>query len=71
MNLKPFNLEEAKANPERVVTRDGRKCRILCDDLNDNFNIVAAVPRINTNIESVWCFKPDGSFLAVEKARQI
>lgn len=33
MNLKPFNLEEAKKNPERVVTRDGRKARILCDDL--------------------------------------
>lgn len=25
MNLKPFNLEEALENPERVVTRDGRK----------------------------------------------
>lgn len=25
MNLKPFNLEEALANPNRVVTRDGRK----------------------------------------------
>lgn len=25
MNLKPFNLAEALANPERVVTRDGRK----------------------------------------------
>jgi hypothetical protein len=25
MNLKPFNLAEAIANPERVVTRDGKK----------------------------------------------
>jgi hypothetical protein len=25
MKLKPFNIEEAFANPERVITRDGRK----------------------------------------------
>lgn len=43
LNLKEFNLKEAKAG-KPVCTRDGRKARIICFDLNNkNFPIVAII----------------------------
>lgn len=43
LNLKEFNLEGAKAG-KPVCTRDGRKARIICFDLNNkNFPIVAII----------------------------
>lgn len=43
MNLKPFNLAEAFANPERVVTRDGRKVTQLTKFEADNSHCIYAV----------------------------
>lgn len=43
LNLKPFDFEAAKAG-KPVCTRDGRKARIICFDLNNkNFPIVAII----------------------------
>lgn len=43
LNLKEFDLEAAKAG-KPVCTRDGRKARIICFDLNNkNFPIVALI----------------------------
>ena len=43
LNLKEFNLEEAKQG-KPVCTRDGRKARIICFDFkNDDYPLVAAV----------------------------
>lgn len=43
LNLRPFDLEAAKAG-KPVYTRDGRKARIICFDLNNkNFPIVAII----------------------------
>ena len=44
LNLKPFNLEAAKAG-KPVCTRDGRKTRILCYDFkqNEEYPILVAV----------------------------
>lgn len=43
LNLRPFDLEAAKAG-KPVCTRDGRKARIICFDLNNkNFPIVAII----------------------------
>lgn len=43
LNLKKFDLEAAKAG-KPVCTRDGRKARIICFDLNNkNFPIVAII----------------------------
>lgn len=43
LNLKPFDLEAAKAG-KPVCTKDGRKARIICFDLNNkNFPIVAII----------------------------
>ena len=39
LNLKPFNLEEAKAG-KPVCTRDGRKARIICFDAKDTQPII-------------------------------
>ena len=42
MNLKPFDLEAAKAG-KPVCTRDGRKARIICFDRDWDMRIVALV----------------------------
>ena len=42
--MKQFSVEEYLKNKRDLVTRDGRKARILCCDLkNDPYTIVAAV----------------------------
>ncbi len=45
LNLKPFDLEAAKAG-KPVCTRDGRKARIICFDAKrkDGENIIALIP---------------------------
>ena len=60
--MKPFNLEEYLANPSRkVVTRDGRKVRIICTDRKglDVKPIVALITLPNCD-EIVKCFWADG-----------
>ena len=42
LNLKPFNLEEAKKG-KPVCTRDGRKARIICFDAKGDKPIIALV----------------------------
>ena len=43
--MKPFNLEEYLANPnKKMVTRNGRNARIICTDRkNEDFPIVALI----------------------------
>lgn len=50
--MKQFNVEEyLKKHRREVVTRDGRKARILCCDLkNDPYTVVAAVMDGNTEV---------------------
>lgn len=58
LNLKEFNLEAAKAG-KPVYTRDGRKARIICFDLNNkNFPIVAII-NCDTE-ENVYQYDIDG-----------
>ena len=46
--MKQFNLEEYLANPSmKVVTRDGRKARIICTDAKNNYPIVALIETPN------------------------
>ena len=44
-NMKQFNLQEYLANPSRqVVTRDGRKVRIICTDFdNPDYPVVGEI----------------------------
>ena len=43
--MKQFNLEEYQKNPDReVVTRDGRKVRIICTDFdNPDFPVIGEI----------------------------
>lgn len=61
LNLKPFNLEQAKAG-KPVCTRDGRKVRIICfDRINgDYYKIVACVTAFDGDFEEVLFYGIDG-----------
>ena len=59
--MKQFDLDAYLANPSRkVVTRDGRKARILCTDAKGDYPIVALVEE-NDGEYSVSCTK-DGRY---------
>lgn len=58
LNLKPFDIQKAKAG-KPVCTRDGRKARIICFDLkNDEYPIVAAVG--NDSSETLFSYTTNG-----------
>ena len=62
--MKQFNLQEYLANPNRqVVTRDGRKVRIICTDRknHDSYPIIALV-ETDEDDERVRSFKIDGKW---------
>ena len=64
--MKPFNLEEYLKNPSRkVVTRDGRKVRILCTDakINSTHTILTLVEEPNGS-ESIVPYPDGGQFYA-------
>lgn len=58
-NLKPFDLEAAKAG-KPVCTRDGRKARIICFDAKCNNPIVALI--YDCNKETVLQYLENGRF---------
>ena len=61
--MKEFSLEEYLKNPERkVVTRDGRKVRILCTDRKGDTPIIALVNDANDGQEYGYAFYADGKF---------
>ena len=44
--MKPFNIEEYLANPNRkVVTRDGRDVKIICTNFLSNKNVIAEIEK--------------------------
>ena len=56
--MKPFNLEEYLANPNRkVITRDGRNVRISCTDAKGDCPIVGLVDCNDTEIPLVFTEK--------------
>ena len=59
LNLKPFDLEAAKAG-KPVCTRDGRKVRIICFDAECNKPIVALI--YDCNQETVFQYLKSGRF---------
>ena len=61
--MKPFNLEEYLANPNRkVVTRDGHKVtRFLCTNINNIFPIIAAI-EVTNNTEIVKTYTKEGTY---------
>ena len=66
LNLKPFNLEEAKAG-KPVYTRDGRKVRIICFDAKcDNRSIIALIE--DGKDEEVHKFHKDGRLFRLDES---
>lgn len=60
--MKKFNLQEYLANPsQKVVTRDGRKARILCTDMKNKQPVLALVTEEDREDihfyyqNGVWC----------------
>lgn len=52
---------DKKFDPMKPVqTRDGRKARILCTDLEKHPGGATIVAAISSTYESVWYFQPDG-----------
>ena len=65
--MKPFNLQEYLANPSRqVVTRDGRKVRIICTDRKGDTPIIALVHNAKEGREYGYAFYSDGKFFRDE-----
>ena len=66
--MKAFNLEEYLKNPsKKVVTRDGRKVRIICTDrLDEDYPIIALV-KVLTDVERCENFTTDGRSSKVRK----
>ena len=61
--MKEFSLEEYLKNPDReVVTRDGRKVRIICTDRKGDTPIIALVYNANEGQEHSYAFYSDGKF---------
>lgn len=60
--MKQFNLQEYLANPNRqVVTRDGKKVRIVCTDRAGlNVKPIVALITLSNGDEIVKCFWEDG-----------
>lgn len=61
--MKPFNLEEYLANPsKKVVTRDGRKIRIICTDAKTSYPVIALVESTNGTTEQLLSFIKNGKY---------
>ena len=61
--MKQFNLQEYLANPSRqVVTRDGRKVRIICTDRKGDTPIIALIHDENEGQEFGCAFYSDGKY---------
>ena len=61
--MEQFSLEKYLANPSRkVVTRDGRKVKILCTNRKSTYPIVALVENHDSDNESVYSYRENGLY---------
>lgn len=63
LNLKPFDLEAAKAD-KPVCTRDGRKARIVCFDVKGSAIPIVALISDEEGDESTFVFYENGRVYA-------
>ena len=63
--MKPFNLEECLKNPsKKVVTKEGKKVRIICTDARGNYPIVALIEEVC--YDNALSYTKDGKLYAGE-----
>ena len=59
--MKEFNLQEYLANPsQKVMTRDGRKARIVCTDMKNGQPILALITEVNR--EDIHFYSQNGAW---------
>lgn len=69
--MKQFNLDKYNSNPSRqVVTRDGRKVRIVCTDKSGLYTQpIVALITLPSGEEIVKCFWEDGTEVTGNESR--
>ena len=66
--MEQFSLEKYLENPSRkVITRDGRKARIICTDAKNSYPIVALIETPNGRERQPCGYKKDGTYIIGEK----
>ena len=61
--MEQFSLEKYLANPsKKVVTRDGRKVRIICTDAMGDYPLIALVEVPDGTAEQAYSFTSKGSY---------
>ena len=66
--MKRFSLEEYLKNPsKKVVTRSGRKARIICTDAKNDYPIVALIETPNGREKQPCGYKKDGTYVVGEE----
>ena len=68
--MEQFNLEKYLANPSlNVVTRDGRKVRIICTDMKSTTYPVVALIENGSGYEQLTTFPKNGEYAVNESSR--
>ena len=68
--MEQFNLEKYLANPSlNVVTRDGRKVRIICTDMKSTTYPVVALIENGSGYEQLTTFSKNGEYAVNESSR--
>ena len=71
LNLKPFDIQKAREG-KLVCTRDGRKARIICFDVNcsNNQPIIALITEEN-GFESLYSFTSEGKWVKEDSVHDL
>ena len=68
--MEQFSLEKYLANPSRkVVTREGRKARIICTDMKSTTYPVVALIENGSGYEQLFTFSKNGEHAVNESSR--
>ena len=68
--MEQFSLEKYLANPSRkVVTRDGRRVRVICTDMKSTTYPVVALIENGSDYEQLTTFSKNGEYAVNESSR--
>ena len=69
--MKPFNLKEYRENPSRkVVTRDGRKVRIVCTDSDTEGGPIIAIVTMANQRKHVLLYHENGKYFSFDSVSE-
>ena len=68
--MEQFSLEKYLANPSRkVVTRDGRRVRVICTDMKSTTYPVVVLIENGSGYEQLYTFSKNGEYAVNESSR--